>query len=158
MANGITYGISFPFVDSFTGRYLDVTNSTEGEIRGSLVHLLLTRRGSRYFLPNFGTRLYEYIFEPLDGPTFGAIRAEIQQAVDTYIPNLRIDNIEIIPLWQDTETFANGEYVSDQPEYKIFDIYRTAGQGVQEYTAKVKISFTITSDAFETKDFVILNI
>ena len=61
-------------------------------------------------------------------------------------------------MWQETETFANGEYISDQPEYKIFDIYRTAGQGVEEYTAKVKISFTITSDAFETKDFVILNI
>jgi phage baseplate assembly protein W len=158
MANGKTYGIAFPFRDSLKGDYLALTETPEQEIRSNLIHLLLTRKGSRYFLPDFGTRLYEYIFEPLDGPTFGAIRAEIQQAVDTYIPNLRIDNIEIIPLWQDTETFANGEYVSDQPEYKIFDIYRTAGQGVQEYTAKVKISFTITSDAFETKDFVILNI
>jgi len=33
MANGITYGIAFPFVDSFTGRYLDVTNSTRSEER-----------------------------------------------------------------------------------------------------------------------------
>ena len=97
MANGITYGISFPFVDSFTGRYLDVTNSTEGEIRGSLVHLLLTRRGSRYFLPNFGTRLYEYIFEPLDGPTFSDIESEIQDSIRTYMPNLQITNISVEP-------------------------------------------------------------
>jgi phage baseplate assembly protein W len=158
MANGKTYGIIFPFRDSLKGDYLALSETPESEIRSNLIHLLLTRKGSRYFLPDFGTRLYEYIFEPLDGPTFDAIRAEIQQSVDTYIPNLRIDNIEIIPLWQDTETFANGEYISDQPEYKIFDIYRTAGEGVDEYTAKVKISFTITSDAFETKDFVILNI
>ena len=97
MANGITYGISFPFVDSFTGRYLDVTNSTEGEIRGNLVHLLLTRRGSRYFLPNFGTRLYEYIFEPLDGPTFSDIESEIQDSIRTYMPNLQITNISVEP-------------------------------------------------------------
>ena len=83
MANGITYGISFPFVDSFTGRYLDVTNSTEGEVRSSLVHLILTRKGSRYFLPDFGTRLYEFIFEPLDGPTFSDIESEIPKYCTT---------------------------------------------------------------------------
>ena len=97
MANGISYGIAFPFVDSFTGRYLDVTNSTEAETRANLVHLLLTRKGSRYFLPNFGTRLYEYIFEPLDGPTFSDIEAEIQDSIRTYMPGLQVTNITVEP-------------------------------------------------------------
>jgi phage baseplate assembly protein W len=95
MANGITYGVAFPFVDSFTGRYLDVTNSTEGEIRANLVHLLLTRKGSRYFLHDFGTRLYEYIFEPLDGPTFSDIENEIRDTVRNYMPNLQVTNITV---------------------------------------------------------------
>jgi hypothetical protein len=54
MANGVTYGINFPFIDSFDGKYLDLSNYTNEEIRSSLIHLLLTRKGSRYFLPDFG--------------------------------------------------------------------------------------------------------
>ena len=63
MANGITYGINFPFQDSKVGKYLDLSEYTNDEIRSNLIHLLLTRKGSRFFLPDFGTRLYEYIFE-----------------------------------------------------------------------------------------------
>ena len=88
MANGKTYGITFPFRDSFDGKYLDLTEYAQEEIRTDLIHLLLTRKGSRYFLPDFGTRLYEYIFEPLDGPTFNQIEAEIRDSVEKYIPNL----------------------------------------------------------------------
>ena len=62
----VTYGIDFPFRDSLEGKFLKMTGEAEREIRGNLIHLLLTRKGSRYFLPDFGTRLYEYIFEPLD--------------------------------------------------------------------------------------------
>ena len=63
MANGKSYGVTFPFRDSFDGKYLDTTDFEDDEIRSSLIHLLLTRKGARYFLPEFGTRLYEYIFD-----------------------------------------------------------------------------------------------
>ena len=66
MANGITYGVNFPFRESYVGKYLDISDTTEEEVRSNLIHLLLTRKGYRYYLPDFGTRLYEYIFEPLD--------------------------------------------------------------------------------------------
>jgi len=81
MAEGKTYGISFPFVDSFDGKYLDLTDYAAEEIRTDLIHLILTRKGSRYFLPDFGTRLYEFVFDPLDGPTFQNIEAEIRDSV-----------------------------------------------------------------------------
>jgi len=55
MANGITYGINFPFRDSFVGRYLDTSNDSDEEIRSNLVHLLLSKKGTRYFLPDFGS-------------------------------------------------------------------------------------------------------
>ena len=51
------YGINFPFNESPLGFYLDLSDSPEAEIRSNLIHLLLTRKGSRYFLPDFGTRL-----------------------------------------------------------------------------------------------------
>ncbi len=46
MANGVTYGINFPFRESFVGRYLDISDTTDEEIRSNLVHLLLTRKGT----------------------------------------------------------------------------------------------------------------
>ena len=95
MANGITYGINFPLRQSLKGQYLSLSETPDEEIRTDLVHLLLTRKGSRYYLPNFGTRLYEYIFEPLDGDTFSTLRSEIEESISTFIPNLTIQNISI---------------------------------------------------------------
>ena len=152
MANGITYGVSFPFVNSFTGRYLDVTNSTEAEIRSNLIHLLLTRKGSRYFLPNFGTRLYEYIFEPLDGPTFSDIEAEIQDSIRTYMPNLQITNITVEPASTGLEN--KGETVNQYGERE----FRVTNIATLEHTARIKIDYRITDSAFESQDFVIINI
>ena len=77
MADGITYGIIFPFRQSVDGKFLLLSEETNDEIRSNLIHLLLTRKGSRYFLPDFGTRLYDFIFEPLDGLTFDSIKTEI---------------------------------------------------------------------------------
>ena len=117
-----------------------------------LIHLLLTRKGSRYFLPDFGTSLYEYIFEPLDSPTFSSIEGEIREQVTKYIPNLRITNIIVESALETEET--PGTIVADNDPR----VYRVAGQGTKEHTAKVKVEFTITSDAFETRDFIIINI
>ena len=36
MANGVTYGITFPFKDSFNGKFLDLSDTSEEEIKSSL--------------------------------------------------------------------------------------------------------------------------
>ena len=95
MANGVTYGINFPFNDSLKGDYLSLSQNPDQEIRSNLIHLILTRKGSRYYLPDFGTKIYEFIFEPLDGVTFESIKDDIRDNVSKYIPNLII-NILII--------------------------------------------------------------
>ena len=97
MANGITYGLHFPFLKSPVGLYVRATDTTDEEIKSDLLHLLLTRRGTRYYLPDFGTRLYEFIFEPLDAQTFNSMKDEIYEQVKTYIPNLTITNITLRP-------------------------------------------------------------
>jgi phage baseplate assembly protein W len=149
MANGKTYGVTFPFRDSFDGKYLDTTDYEDQEIRSSLIHLLLTRKGARYFLPDFGTRLYEYIFEPLDGPTFNQIEAEIRDSVEKYIPNLQINNIAVYAATDDEVTN------SGNAEANTFSI---PGRTYLEYTAKVKITYTITSNVFNSSDFIIINL
>ena len=152
MANGVTYGINFPFRDSVDGRYLDLSKTPEKELRTDLIHLLLTRKGSRYFLPDFGTRLYEYIFEPLDGPTFSDIEAEIRDTVGEYIPGITITKIDIKPASDGDED--KGSYVTDNDER----VFRVPGIGTMEHTAKIKIDYKINNDVFNSSDFVIINI
>jgi phage baseplate assembly protein W len=154
MANGKTYGITFPFRDSFDGRYLDLTDTSDEEIRSDLIHLLLTRKGSRYFLPDFGSRIYEYIFEPLDGPTFSEIEAEIRDAVNNFIPNLIVTDISITPAEEENRGF---EQVNRDP-YLNDKVYRVPGQEEIPYTAIVRIDYIIQDSTFNTRDFIILNI
>jgi len=152
MSTGISYGITFPFRDSFVGKYLDVSNTNEEEIRNSLIHLILTKKGSRYYLPDFGTRIYEYIFEPLDGPTFSDIEADIRESIGTYMPNLLVTNVTIEPASADLE--GKGYTVNEfkEREFKVPNISQL------EHTAKIKIDYKVTNQAFESSDFVIINI
>jgi len=152
MANGKTYGINFPFRDSFDGKYLDLSDTTDEEIRSNLIHLLLTRKGSRYYLPDFGSRIYEYIFEPFDGPTFAEIDSEIRDAVLNFIPGLLINNISITPA---TDEDINGWNTNPNLDTRI---YKVPSQETKEYTAVVRIDYTITKDAFNSRDFIIINI
>ena len=147
-----TYGINFPLNKSRLGYAFDLTETPDEEIKANLIHLLLTRKGMRYYLPDFGTRLYEYIFEPMDNQTFDSIESEIREQVDKYIPNLRIDKIVITPLTEAEE--GEGVLVTDNDDR----VYRVAGGGTEEYTAKIRVDFTTTGGAFETRDFVIINL
>jgi phage baseplate assembly protein W len=152
MANGKTYGINFPFRDSFTGTYFDLSDTTDEEIRSNLIHLLLTRKGTRYYLPNFGTRLLEFIFEPMDGPTFSDLESEIRDSVTEYIPNLTITNITIVPSSEGLEN--KGFYIDDNDQR----VFRVTNIGDLEHTAKIKIDYVITDSVFNQSDFIIINV
>ena len=152
MALGNTYGINFPFVDSRTGKYLSLSQTADEEIRTDLIHLLLTRKGTRYFLPDFGTRLYEFIFEPLDGPTFSEIEAEIRESVQLYLPNLTITSISVKAASEGEE--GKGQYVNDDGQ----KVYRVSNISQMEHTAVVRIDYVITDSVFNSSDFVIINI
>jgi phage baseplate assembly protein W len=152
MAQAQTYGINFPCRYSFDGNYLDLSETSQEEIRTDLIHLLLTRKGTRYYLPDFGTRLYEYIFEPLDGPTFSQIESEIRESVEEYIPGITITKLTVTPASEGEED--KGTYVNGNDER----VFRVPGIGTKEHTAKIKIDYLLTDDAFNASDFVIINL
>lgn len=156
MAEGLTYGLNFPFRDSKRGDYLELTQFQNQQIKSDLIHLLLTRKGSRYFLPDFGTRLYEFIFEPADTLTFDAIQSDIRDAVETYMPNLLLNNITITPLDPEEEIAAETQTNVAGPG--VASIYRFPGKGTAEYTAQVKIDYSADGGTFGPSDFIILNI
>jgi phage baseplate assembly protein W len=151
MANGVTYGINFPFRDSFNGKYLDLSDTIEEEIRTDLIHLLLTRKGTRYFLPDFGTRLLEYIFEPMDGTSFSEIESEIRESIKRYIPNLKVTSITVY----DASTEETEEIRVASGDDRV---YRLPGAGTKEHTARVKLDYVITTNVFQSSNFIIINI
>jgi phage baseplate assembly protein W len=147
-----TYGIDFPFRDSAKGDFLRMTESPEREVRANLIHLLLTRKGSRYYLPDFGTRLYEYIFDQNDVVTFDVIEDEIRESVKRYIPNLDINSINVVSAENDPE--ETRLYAQDEDER----LFRVSDATSKPYTAKVKIDYTVNNGSFTSSDFVIINI
>lgn len=156
MAAGTTYGLNFPFRNSNRGDYLELTQLEAQEIKADLIHLLLTRKGTRYYLPDFGTRLYEFLFEPFDGLTFDAIESDIREAVSNYMPNLLLNSIVISPADPQEEVdIATGQNSIGSSESPI---YRFPGKGTSEYTAKIKIDYSTDSNSFAQSDFVIINI
>jgi phage baseplate assembly protein W len=147
-----TYGIDYPFRDSTKGDFLKMTETPEREIRANLIHLLLTRKGSRYYLPDFGTRLYEYIFDQNDVVSYSLIEEEIREGVKKYIPNLDINSIDIMSAENDPEDPSS--YTQDEDER----LFRTSDASSKPYTAKVKIDYTVNNGAFSSSDFIIINI
>lgn len=147
-----TYGLDYPFRDSELGNYVRMTSTPDREVRANLIHLLLTRKGSRYFLPDFGTRLYEYIFDQNDIVTFNHIEDEIREGVRKYIPNLDINSINVMSAEDDPDR----QYApSDEEDERLF---RVSDDSSKPYTAKVKIDYTVNNGAFSTSDFIIINI
>ena len=147
-----TYGIDFPFRNSQKGDFLKMTETPEREIRANLIHLLLTRKGSRYFLPDFGTRLYEYIFDQNDVVSYSSIEEEIREGVRKYIPNLDINSINIMSAENDPDDIKM--YTQDEDER----LFRVSDASTKPYTAKVKIDYTVNNGAFSSSDFIIINI
>jgi phage baseplate assembly protein W len=112
----------------------------------------LTKKGSRYFLPDFGTRLYQYIFDQNDAVTFGLIESEIRDSVKKYIPNLDLTSIVVVSAEDDPDQIVSPQENEDNR------LFRVSSHSEKPHTAVVKIEYTVNNGAFTSSDFIILNI
>ncbi len=120
--------IAFPFQNSDKGDFIELTETDSDAIKSDLIHLILTAKGTRYYMPDFGTNLLQFIFEPNDQLTLGDIKQELVEVVSKYIPNLRIKELTVT-----------------QSEEVI-------------YAAVVKIDYTVTDDVFQSNDSVTIKV
>lgn len=120
--------IRFPFRDSEKGYYLDMTKTDRDAIKSNLIHLLLTNKGERLYLPEFGANLRRIIFEPRISETKVDIKNEIQSAIDKFIPGLQVNEVNV----DDSED--------------------------NEHAVIVRIDYTITEGTFKSSDFIILEL
>jgi phage baseplate assembly protein W len=95
-------------------------NKTDKDaIRADLLHLLLTNKGERLYLPEFGSDLKKFIFEPNDEITHEQIKDNLNQTIIRFIPNLLIndisfrnDAIEELIIVELTYTVTEGTFTS----------------------------------------------
>jgi hypothetical protein len=70
-----------------------MTETSRDAVRSDLLHLLLTNKGERLYLPDFGSDLKKYIFEPNDKITQDEIKDNLNQTIKEYLPNLQINKV-----------------------------------------------------------------
>lgn len=122
-----TINIKFPFNDSVKGFFLDMTEDDNAAIKSNLMHLLMTAKGERYYLPQFGTDLRKHIFEPNDSITQSEIKQSINEDIKTYLPNLTVTDVKV------------------------------KKKDNSDYATEITIQYIINEGAFEKNDYLIIN-
>ena len=119
MAKQRFINIDFPFKDSPEGFYFNLNATDADAVRADLLHLLLTNKGERLYMPDFGSDLKKYIFEPNDGVTHEQIKDNLNETIKRYMPNLIIngitfknDSIEELIIVELTYTVTDGTFNS----------------------------------------------
>ena len=119
MAKTNYINIDFPFRDSDNGFYFKMNKTDKDAIRADLLDLLLTNKGERLYLPEFGSDLKKFIFEPNDEITQEQIKDNLNQTIIRFIPNLLIndisfrnDTIEELIIVELTYTVTEGTFTS----------------------------------------------
>jgi len=127
MAKQRYINIDFPFKDSPEGFYFKLNSTNTDAIKSDLLHLLLTNKGERLYLPDFGSDLKKYIFEPNDSITHEQIKDNLNENIIRYIPNLIINDI----------TFKN----NDIEELIIVELTYTVTDGTFNNTDTITLTF-----------------
>jgi phage baseplate assembly protein W len=87
-------GVSLPFTIGNNG-FFAVTYTTREQIKSDLKNLILTNRGERLGLPDFGCDLRRVLFEQHDSDAYSYIQAEIQNSISLWLPFIEINSINI---------------------------------------------------------------
>jgi phage baseplate assembly protein W len=85
-------GVRIPIRMGNTG-FFDQTFSSIEEAKSNMINLLLTRKGERPMLPDFGTNIYNYLFDQMTGDLSNNISQEITYAVDTWLPYVELTEV-----------------------------------------------------------------
>jgi phage baseplate assembly protein W len=91
--NDYAIGISLPI--QITNTAFNQTFQTAEQLKSNIKNLLLTKRGERIMQPLFGSGLNELLFEFNDSELETRIEATINEAVETWMPFVTVDSVEI---------------------------------------------------------------
>lgn len=106
-------GFQFPIFKNSLGFFF--SQKGNDTIKGDLIQLILTNPGERVMLPQFGTPLRKYIYEPNVEVVKNSIKKEISNAIQKWEPRITIKSIDVTNLQETsngiTQTNMNGVLV-----------------------------------------------
>jgi len=122
LQKNIAIGLSIPF-NKFSA--FKSTYSTKEQVKYNLINLLLTNKGERIENPEFGCDIKKSIFDFINTDNINKINNNIRVGVQTFIPEINLENVIISP-----EPDQN--YVNVKVEYSM----RISGE-----TDEIQINF-----------------
>lgn len=109
-----------------------VPASEEQKIRESIYVILMTRQGERPLRPEFGSRVWDYVFDLPSETSRSLLCGEIEQAVDRW--EHRVDNVRATADVSEISTgklLVNVSYTvraTNRPDNLVFPFYLEEGQ------------------------------
>ena len=89
------FGLGFPLGKDLPGLSFSKKSGLE-LVRANIKQLLMTNKGERVMLPDFGLGLRRYLFQPLDEELFENIKLNILSGIAKYMPQVNILKISVI--------------------------------------------------------------
>jgi len=91
------YGIKYPFTsDGFQKFYVDTNANLKDKVRSQLMHVIFTPKLQRIRMPEFGTNLIKYIFEPNEDVAWEAVKNEVSDSVSRWVNNVKLKDISVM--------------------------------------------------------------
>ena len=91
MANS-TIGLTLPIERGNSG-YFQQSYDSLTQIRSNLLNFFLTRPSERRFNPEFGTRLYNFLFEQRTEDFEDILKNIIKEDIQTWFPNVFVNQV-----------------------------------------------------------------
>jgi phage baseplate assembly protein W len=94
-ADFIGRGITFPMRVDQSGSI--AMGSGPDDIDASLRVVLLTAPGERVMRPQFGCRIWDLVFEPINANTLGLMSEAVRDAASQWEPRIEVDEVDVTP-------------------------------------------------------------
>ena len=128
-------GLKFPVsVNSVTGRFNMV--SDDEDIKEAIYIILMTQKGERIIMPNFGSKINEYVFEVMNETNLTLMANSVKGAIQTYEKRIRNLNVDIYEDKDESgKLIVNITYIvskTNAPGNIVFPFYLQEGTGGQD--------------------------
>ena len=129
-------GLKFPVgINKVTGRFK--MSSDDEDIKESIYIILMTRKGERLLMPNFGSNINDFVFEVVNETNLTLMENSIKNSIKTYEKRIRNLNVEISQDSQDSgRLIINISYIIsniNMPGNIVFPFYIQEGvEGINE--------------------------
>lgn len=78
-------------------------------VKADLINHLKTRKGERVMMPNFGTRIYDLLFEPFTKSVENDIISDVKEVV-AFEPRVELENIYVVNMEQGIQLILDVNY------------------------------------------------